>query len=456
MTINLADNSPRVNYTVSSGVTQSAFVVPFEFFDNDDLNVYVAGTLKTLTTHYTTADDSGNTQQHTSGTTGYIHFTAGNEVTGASGGTSVVITRDIDLDRVTDFPTSGPFDVGALNTELDKIVAMLADIDDAAQRALILPDSDPTASITLPEIETRKNKVLSFDSDGALTTQQTIGTSKGTDTTTTTADYLKHDIIKSTTTGQLNNVYIAIVDTTSGDLLTDTTKFMLLVDAVAASASASNAATSETNAGNSETASGNSEVSAATSATKAENYAVKVDGLIPSTSDYSSKAWAVGGVGVTDTAGAGPAKDWAIDTTSTVDGTEFSAKEYSIGTGANSGMSTGSAKQWALGGGAGFDRDTAVTGSGLTAEFSAKYWANQAANSVQDFQDVYYGAFTSDTAAEDYQLNTNEGSVNVGDLYFNSSDNVVKVRTFSGWQDAAADTSSFATNGFAIAMSIAL
>ena len=64
MTINLADNSPRVNYTVSSGVTQSAFAVPFEFFDDDDLNVYVAGTLKTLTTHYTTSDDSGNSQAH--------------------------------------------------------------------------------------------------------------------------------------------------------------------------------------------------------------------------------------------------------------------------------------------------------------------------------------------------------------------------------------------------------
>ena len=172
MTINLSDNSPRINYTVSSGVTQSAFVVPFEFFDDDDLNVYVAGTLKTLTTHYTTADDSGNTQAHTSGTTGYIHFTSGNEVTGASGGTSVVITRDIDLDRVTDFPTSGPFDVASLNTELDRMIAIAADIDDASNRALILSDFDTTASLTLPDVTTRAGKQLGFDSSGNLVAEE--------------------------------------------------------------------------------------------------------------------------------------------------------------------------------------------------------------------------------------------------------------------------------------------
>lgn len=172
MTINLADNSPRVNYTVSSGVTQSAFAVPFEFFDDDDLNVYVAGTLKTLTTHYTTSNDSGNSQAHTSGTTGYIHFTTGNEVTGASGGTSVVITRDIDLDRTTDFPTSGPFDVASLNTELDRMIAIAADIDDAANRALILSDFDTTASLILPDVATRASKQLGFDSSGNLVAEE--------------------------------------------------------------------------------------------------------------------------------------------------------------------------------------------------------------------------------------------------------------------------------------------
>ena len=168
MTISLSDNSPRVNYTVNQGATQATFTVPFEFFDDDDLNVYVDGTKKTLTTHYTTSDDSGNTQSHTAGTTGFVQMTTGNSVTGISGGSSVVITRDIDLDRVTDFPTSGPFDVATLNTELDRFIAIAADIEDTASRALLLQDFDTTSSLVLPLVSTRADKLLAFDSSGDL------------------------------------------------------------------------------------------------------------------------------------------------------------------------------------------------------------------------------------------------------------------------------------------------
>ena len=172
MTISLSDNSPRANYTVNEGATQATFTVPFEFFDDDDLNVYVDGTKKTLTTHYTTSDDSGNSQSHTSGTDGFVQMTTGNAVTGASGGSSVVIPRDIDLDRTTDFPTSGPFDVATLNTELDRMIAIAADIDDAANRALILSDFDTTASLILPNIATRANKQLGFDGSGDLVAEE--------------------------------------------------------------------------------------------------------------------------------------------------------------------------------------------------------------------------------------------------------------------------------------------
>lgn len=172
MTISLSDNSPRVNYTVNQGVTQATFTVPFEFFEDADLNVFVDGTKKTLTTHYTTSDDSGDSQAHTSGTTGFVQMTTGNAVTGASGGSSVVITRDIDIDRTTDFPTSGPFDVATLNTELDRMIAIAADIDDSANRALILADSDTTASLILPDVSTRANKQLGFDGSGDLVAEE--------------------------------------------------------------------------------------------------------------------------------------------------------------------------------------------------------------------------------------------------------------------------------------------
>ena len=41
MTINLSQNDPRISYSVAQGVTQTSFSVPFEFFDDDDLTVYV-------------------------------------------------------------------------------------------------------------------------------------------------------------------------------------------------------------------------------------------------------------------------------------------------------------------------------------------------------------------------------------------------------------------------------
>jgi hypothetical protein len=152
MTINLSDNSPRISYTVASGVTQSSFTVPFEFFEEGDLNAYVDGTLKTITTDYTVTGGSG--------ATGSIAMT----VVGASGGSTVVITRSIPLERTTDFPTSGPFDVTSLNEELDRITAINADLNDEVSRSLRLTDADAAANLILPALASRAGKVLAFDS----------------------------------------------------------------------------------------------------------------------------------------------------------------------------------------------------------------------------------------------------------------------------------------------------
>jgi hypothetical protein len=155
MTINLSDNNPRVSYAVAQGATQTSFAVPFEFFDNDDLNFYVDGTLKTLTTHYTVSGGDGST--------GTITTTSGNSVTGASGGSTVVVTRSIDLDRTTDFPSSGPFNIASLNTELDRLIAITADIQDDVNRSLKLIDFDSAVDTQMPLLAARKGTVLGFN-----------------------------------------------------------------------------------------------------------------------------------------------------------------------------------------------------------------------------------------------------------------------------------------------------
>jgi len=152
MTISLAQNAARVSYSVSEGATQTSFTVSFEFFDDADLNVYVDGTKKTLTTHYTVSGGSGST--------GAVAIS----VTGATGGSTVVITRDIALARTTDFPTSGSFQIATLNTELDRFTAIAADLKDSVDRSLQLTDYDAAATLVLPAVDDRKGKALIFNS----------------------------------------------------------------------------------------------------------------------------------------------------------------------------------------------------------------------------------------------------------------------------------------------------
>lgn len=153
MTISIADNSPRKNYTVGNGVTQSAFTVTFEFFNSTDLSVYIDGTLKQLTSDYTVTGGNGST-----GTVTFV-----NAITGDADGTAVTITRAVTLERTTDFPQSGAFQIGALNTELDKFIAIAADLNDGINRSLKLNDTDPDATLSLPDLTSRKGNTLAFD-----------------------------------------------------------------------------------------------------------------------------------------------------------------------------------------------------------------------------------------------------------------------------------------------------
>tara|TARA_R100001443_G_scaffold33680_2_gene47547 strand:+ start:632 stop:2290 length:1659 start_codon:yes stop_codon:yes gene_type:complete len=186
---------------------------------------------------------------------------------------------------------------------------------------------------------------------------------------------------------------------------------------------------------------------ASTNATKSQNYAIKVDGAVEST-NYSAKAWAIGGTGVTDSSGAGSAKSWAVEA-DLVDGTEHSAKSYAI---SGTAISDGSAKQWAVGGGSSFTTATVVA-SGL---YSAKYYAEQAqnsassaGNSLSTFQAIWQGSGTTPPTG---------GTVSTGDLFYNSTVGNSRLQVYNGssWVDAAVDASGVASPGFAIAMGAAL
>lgn len=150
----------------------------------------------------------------------------------------------------------------------------------------------------------------------------------------------------------------------------------------AASASAAAAATSEANA--------------AASALLASQWATLTSGIVAAT-DYSSKAWAIGGTGVTGIAAKGASKEWAITTGAAVDTSEFSSKEYAVGTFATA----GSSKSWAT-----------ITGAAVAGgEFSAKEYSAGTfvtAGSAKSWATITGGVVggTAEYSAKEYAVGT--------------------------------------------------
>jgi len=167
MTILSANNTPRVSYTASSN--QTAFTVPFEFFNITDLKVYKNTTLMTFnssattnTTYKVTGTSSTTDSAYEFGDGGTVTFGAG-----LTAGDIVVIIRETPIERTSDFPVNGTFDVTALNTQQDKFASMIADVDQQSSRSLKLYDYDTVSATTfIPVKATRANKILSFDTNG--------------------------------------------------------------------------------------------------------------------------------------------------------------------------------------------------------------------------------------------------------------------------------------------------
>ena len=174
---------------------------------------------------------------------------------------------------------------------------------------------------------------------------------------------------------------------------------------------------------------------ASASATLAGNYATKVDGVVTG-SDHSSKAWAIGGTGVTDTSSKGASKEWAIEDSGTVDGTSYSSKEYAQGT---QGSTGGSSKSWAQ------DTDQ-VNGAG-TNDRSAKSWSQGSSMTGSTL-----GGSAKDWAqlAEDSQVNGSEYSAK----HYSAKASASATSASNSATSAASSASS--VQGSAIAMAIAL
>jgi hypothetical protein len=325
------------------------FAYQFRILEDTDLLVIIrtnstgAEATKTLSTHYTVAgagDASG----------GSITFTAGNI---PASGETVVIRRNVPQTQAIDYIANDPFPAETHEEGLDRSTMVAQQVAEESNRSIKLSRTNTMTSTEFTVGATdRAGKILAFDSSGEISVTQELGTYQGTDATTTTAAYAIRDMIKSTTAGQLNNVYICIADSVIGDLLTDTDHFELLVDAVSAATSATAAASSATTAGNSATASANSATASANSATTSGNSA---------------------------------------------------------------------------------------TASANSATASANS-ATAAAASADAFDDIYLGTKSSDPSTD------NDGdALAAGMLYFNSTNDILRVYSGSAWQDAAISSTGVVT-----------
>lgn len=154
MALTIDDISRQISYPVG-GTPEDEFVVPFVFFLEADLKVYVDGDLLTLTTDYTV------TGEGTDGV-GARYITLVTPVSDVT----VLIVSDIPYERETNLAESGPLDIAALNKDLARSVAMIQQLDRAQTRGLRQPDEDEDEIAELPDAADRANGILGFDADG--------------------------------------------------------------------------------------------------------------------------------------------------------------------------------------------------------------------------------------------------------------------------------------------------
>ena len=283
MAITISDTEPRVQYTATAG--QTSFTVPFAFFANADLQVFNGTSQLSFN-----ASPSNATQYSVTG----AGVSGGGSITLGSPGATlndiITISREVAIERTTDFPTSGAFQIDSLNTELDKIIAMAQQLErDLKFSPKASATTSNTFDITFPNLVA--NKVLTVNSLGTgLQFSQAIGEFKGNWSASTS--YVIRDIVKDTST---NNIFIVNSDHTSSGSQPLTTnansaKYDLLVDAASATTSATNAATSATTATTKASEASTSASNAASSATAAASSATSAASSASTATTKASEA----------------------------------------------------------------------------------------------------------------------------------------------------------------------
>jgi hypothetical protein len=446
-------SSTTVKNSYSGNGSNDTFVYGFKIFADTDLEVIIRSatgteTIKTLTTHYTVTGAG-------SASGGNVVFTAGNIPTATE---TVVVRREVPQTQAIDYIANDPFPAESHEEGLDRATMTIQQLQEEVNRSIKLSATNTMTSTEFTVGATdRANKILAFDSSGELSVTQELGTFKGSDTTTTTAAYLQRDIIKSTTAGQLNNVYICVADSIIGDTLTDTDHFALLVDAYSAASSATAAAASAVDAQSSEDDAAadlvltNADVvltNADVVLTNADVVLTNADVVLTNADAAATAADLVAtNQDTIDTAADLVATnqdtiDTAADLVATNQDTIDTAADLVLTnadvvlTHADVVLTAADAAATALDKIA-TNADVVLTGADV---ISAAASASAAAASADAFDDVYLGSKSSDPTTD------NDGDpLAAGMLYYNTVSNIMRIYSGSAWENVAVSTAGFAT-----------
>ena len=447
MPIPISNVTRRVVYS-ASGTGPYAFT--FEILANTDIAVFRDDTLLTLTTDYTVTIAANGT--------GSITLVAT-----PTGATQIAIVGNRTIQRTTDFVTGGDFFANTVNDEMDQQTIFAQQNAEGLQRALSAPQTDPTSiNMTLPRASLRANKALGFDASGNPAIADTLGTNRGNWAASTL--YYVRDIVKDTTN---NNIWQVITQHTSSGSLpigtnADAAKFTLLVDAAAASTSATNAAASasaaSTSASNASTSASNASSSASTASTQASNASTSASNAASSASAASSSASTAstqatnaGTSATAAAASASSASSSASAASTSASNASTSASNASTSASGASTSATNAANSATAASGSASTASTQASNASTSATAAAgsatsAASAQTAAESARDatlaaydsFDDRYLGAKTSNPTVD------NDGNALVaGALYFNSVSGAMQLWTGSAWVAAYVSGSGY-------------
>jgi hypothetical protein len=422
-------NVPRRVVYAASGTGPYAFT--FEILSQTDIAVYKASTLLTLTTDYTVTINTNGTGSVT------LVVTAGTS--------NITIVGAKNIQRTTDFTTGGDLFANTLNDELDNQTIFIQQVAETAERGLKAPVIDPTdINMTLPAKATRAGTVLAFDSPSGNPVAGPTIASVGT--------VLGNIANINTVAGSISNVNtvatnITNVNTVAGISGNVTTVAGISANVTSVAGNASNINTvagsiSNVNAVGSNIANVNTVAgidSEITTVAGIDSDVTTVAGIasdVSAVADIDSDVTTVAGIDSDVTAVAADATDIGAvaGNIANVNSVAGNATNINSVAGNSTNINTVAGISANVTTVAGISANvTTVAGISANVTTVAGNSANVtiAATNVADinnFADVYQGA-----KATDPTLRNDGSALQPGDLYFNTADDVMKVREGGAW-----------------------